>query len=106
VVVANGSHVAKGVPIAPEADPADGLMDVVAIREISLPALALHAPEILAATHLDNREILHFRARRLSIESTPPMIFNADGEVLGEGACEFEVLRAAISFLVPSEPDK
>lgn len=105
IVIANGSHVARGIPIAPKADPVDGLMDVVAIREVSLPALALLAPEILAATHLNNREILHFRARRFSIESTPPMIFNADGEVLGEVPIEFEVLPGAISFLVPAQKE-
>jgi diacylglycerol kinase family enzyme len=29
------------------------------------------------------------------------MTFNADGEVMGEGAFEFAMLPGAISFLVP-----
>lgn len=101
VAVANGSHVARGIPIAPDADPADGMMDIVLLKEISMPALALLTPEILAGTHLNNAEILHLRARHFAIQSTPPMTFNADGEVIGEGSFEFAILPEAISFLVP-----
>jgi diacylglycerol kinase (ATP) len=103
VAVANGSHVARGIPIAPNADPADGMMDIVLLKEISMPALALLTPEILAGTHLNNAEILHLRARHFAIQSTPPMTFNADGEVIGEGSFEFAILPAAISFLVPRQ---
>lgn len=102
VVVANGNHVARGIPIAPEADPSDGLVDVVVVRDMTLPALAMLAPQILVAAHLDNAEVLHIRARRFSIESNPPMIFNADGEVLGDHPATFEVLPQAISFLAPA----
>jgi diacylglycerol kinase (ATP) len=103
IAVANGSHVARGIPIAPDANPADGLMDIVFLEDTSLPALALLTPEILAGTHLNNSEILYMRARHFSLQSTPPMTFNADGEVIGEGAFEFVILPEAISFLVPPQ---
>jgi diacylglycerol kinase (ATP) len=106
VVVANGSHVARGIPIAPMADPSDGLMEIVAIREVPLPSLALLAPQILAAAHMDNDEVIHLRARHFSIESKPSMTFNVDGEVMGEGAFEFALLPGAISFLAPLSRDR
>jgi diacylglycerol kinase (ATP) len=99
IAVANGSHVARGIPIAPSANPSDGTMDIVVVKEATLPALALLTPEILAGTHLNNAEILHLRARHFTIQSTPPMIFNADGEVIGEGSFEFAIMPGAISFL-------
>jgi len=102
VVVANGNHVARGIPIAPEADPSDGLMDIVVVRDMTLPALAVLAPQILAAAHLDHAEVMHIRARRFAIESTPPMIFNADGEILGDRPLSFELLPQALSFLAPA----
>jgi len=107
IAVANGSHVARGVPIAPDADPADGFMDVVVLKECSLPVLALLAPEILAGTHLNNEEILHLRARHCMIQSTPPMTFNADGELMGDGTFEFAIIPGAVSFLAgpPSQVD-
>jgi diacylglycerol kinase (ATP) len=101
IVVANATHVAKGIPIAPAADPSDGLLDLVAIRAVPLAKLALLAPRVLAAAHLDHEDVLHLRARHMKITSTPPMTFNTDGEVLGESPVTFEVVPGAISFLVP-----
>jgi diacylglycerol kinase (ATP) len=102
IVVANAGYVARGIPIAPAADPGDGLLDLVAIRVVPAAQLVLLAPRILAGMHLDHEHILHLRARHIAIESTPPMTFNADGETLGEGPITFEVHPAAISFLVPA----
>jgi len=101
VVVANAGYVARGIPIAPAADPADGWMDLVAIRDATATRLALLAPRVLAGAHLDHEDVLHVRARHIEIESEPPMKFNADGEALGEGTITFEILPAAVSFVIP-----
>ena len=43
VVVANGRYVAGGIPVAPEADHADGLLDIVLIVERGPAELAILA---------------------------------------------------------------
>ncbi|HEV7867828.1 MAG TPA: diacylglycerol kinase family protein [Chthoniobacteraceae bacterium] len=100
VVIANGRYVARGIPIAPLADVADGFADLVIVRTAGPTALALLAPQILAGAHLDNAEILFRRARHISIVSEPPMRFNTDGEFVGDEPATFEVLPAALEMIV------
>src|SRR5207253_1643504 len=54
VVVANGRYVASGIPIAPEADVADGLLDIVLIPERGPAELAILAAQILVGKHLSS----------------------------------------------------
>lgn len=103
LVVANAPFVAKGIPIAPEADPGDGWLDVIAIRETSGARLALLAPQVLTGNHLANDDVFHARARRIAIDATPQMPFNTDGELIAESPWTFEVCSHAISMFVPSE---
>lgn len=104
MVVANARYVARGIPIAPEADPADGLIDLVAILDARPAELALLAPLVISGTHLDHERIVHRRGRKIEIQAHPPMTFNADGEKFGDGDITFEVMPGAVSFLRPAGP--
>lgn len=104
VVVANARYVASGVAIAPTAELDDGLADVVILPVASLPSLAALAPVILMGKHLTSDKIIHRRARRIEITSTPPMKFNTDGELLPAEAVTFEVLPGVLDFIVGPQP--
>jgi diacylglycerol kinase (ATP) len=86
IVVANGRYAARGIPIAPKAEPDDGVLDVVVIKEAPIAQLLALAPAILGGTHLDSDDdrILFRRARHVTIESSEPIPFNLDGEVVEE----------------------
>src|SRR5438874_10660375 len=58
VAIANGRYVAGGLHIAPEADPADGLLDVVLVPKRTAPELALLAAEIVLGTHFSNNLVI------------------------------------------------
>src|SRR5256885_8493819 len=58
VVIANGRFAAGGLPIGPDADPADGLPDVVLIPKRSAPEMALLAAGIISGGHVLNRAIV------------------------------------------------
>jgi diacylglycerol kinase (ATP) len=100
VVVANGRFAAGGLPIAPDADPADSLLDVVLIPNRSAAELALLAAEIILGKHFSSSAVIFRRARRVSVHSRPGMWFNVDGELVGSVPALFQILPRALRFMV------
>jgi diacylglycerol kinase (ATP) len=102
IVVANGSYVAGGLPVAPDADPSDGLLDVILIPKLSTAEMILLAAQIVIGNHIGSRSVLFRRTSRLTVNSRPGMWFNADGELVGNEPAVFEVLPRALQFVVPT----
>lgn len=100
VVIANGRYVAGGLPIAPRANPADGLLDVILIRRRPAAEMALLAARVLLGKHLTSDAIIFRRVPRISIRSDPGMWFNVDGELVGNEPAVFEVIPRALHFVV------
>ena len=100
LVVANGRYVAHGVPIAPQAQLDDGLMDVVLVQTTSLPQLALLAPQVLLGQHLDSDQVIFRRARRVAVQSDPPMWLSVEGEVLGMRPAVYQILPGVLRVIV------
>ena len=101
VVVANGRFVAGGLLVAPDAEPDDGLLDVVAIQAAPVARLSLLAPRVVVGQHLDHELVLHRRVRALEVHAEPPMPFNADGEPAGHTPARYQVLPGAVRFVAP-----
>ena len=99
VVIANGRFVAGGLPIAPEADPRDGLLDVVLIPKQGAAEMALLAAEIILGKHISSRLVIARRAKKVAVRSRPGMWFNVDGELVGRATAEFQVLPRALRFV-------
>jgi len=112
VIVANGRYAGGGVPVAPEADPTDGLLDVILIPRLPGAELAVMAMEMLLGKHLANREIIHRRTTQIAIRSRPGMFFNIDGEPFGHAPLSFQLIPGALNFVTaaaipaPAEPTK
>lgn len=114
VVVANGRFAGGGLPIAPRANPADGLLEVVVIPDMPLTSLVGLAPRVLAGRHLDADEereeedeaprLVYRRCRTVELESEPPMLWNTDGELIGELSPSFRVVPGALTVVVGEEP--
>lgn len=99
LAIANGRYVAHGVPIAPTAELDDGWLDVVLIRATSLPALALLTPQVVLGRHLDSDQVLFRRARRVVVQSDPPMWLSVEGEVLGVTPATYQILPHALKVI-------
>jgi diacylglycerol kinase (ATP) len=100
VIVANGRYAAHGWPVAPRADPEDGLLDVVVVRYAPLLDLAGVAARMLAGDYLNGEGVLHRWARRVRVESQPGMWFSLDGELFGNEPITFTVVPHALRVLV------
>ena len=91
VIVANGRTCAGGIQVAPEADPTDGLLDVVVVRYASLLDLATVAASLLTGDYRDRTEVSHRRVQRVRVASKPGMWFNGDGELFTNEPVTFSV---------------
>ena len=100
LVVANGRYAGGGVPVAPDAKLDDGFADVVVLEAGPIPTLGLVVARMAAGRHREHELVRVVRGRRVRISSTPAMPFNVDGELVGSGAIEFEVLRRELPVLV------
>ncbi len=98
--VANGKFFGGGMMVAPEAEPDDGLFDVIVMRDTSFGDLFAGAGALRDGTHLQNPKVEHFRARTLM--ATPagggPALLDVDGEAPGRLPARFDILPGAITL--------
>lgn len=96
VVVANGRFAAGGLAVAPTANPEDGLLDVVVVRAGDFFDASVVAARLMAGDYHTLDDVSHRRAKRVEIESDPPMPFSIDGELIEAAKIAFEVVPKAV----------
>jgi len=82
----NGPAYGGGIPIAPMADPRDGLLSLVLARELSRLGVVLILPRLLLGRHLGHPQILFLAGREVAVEFPRPVPAHADGELLPEAS--------------------
>lgn len=101
VAIANARFFGGGMMVAPDADPYDGLLDVVVLNRLSKIRLARKIPLVFRGTHIGLPEVEVFRGARIvaetQIKTDPtPVYLEIDGENPGFLDCEFTVLENAL----------
>ncbi|WP_199512985.1 diacylglycerol/lipid kinase family protein [Nucisporomicrobium flavum] len=79
VAVGNCPSYGGGMRICPDADPGDGLLDVVIAGNLGRGALVRLKPRLRRGTHVTDPRVHSFRARRVRIDA-PGIVGYADGE--------------------------
>ncbi|MBA7699896.1 Diacylglycerol kinase [subsurface metagenome] len=100
ILMSNGKYGGGGMFATPNADPTDGLFDVLIIDDLSKPDLLRSLPRIYRGTHLTHPKVTVKRAREIEIRPTQRMSLQADGELLGEAPARFHVLPAALNVVI------
>jgi len=103
VEICNGTTAGGSYRFAPDADPADGKMDVCLIRRVSLPRFLLAIPRVMRGTHLRMREVALIKTAKLTIRAPEePLILHVDGELREPGVneCTVELERGRLNVLV------
>jgi YegS/Rv2252/BmrU family lipid kinase len=81
VGAANTAYYGGGMKAAPEADPADGRLDVLFLKRTSkVRFLTRVLPKIFSGTHVELDEIEVHRAREVTIRADRPFDVYADGD--------------------------
>ena len=102
VAVANGRRVGGGTPVAPGAEPDDGLLDVMVCFATGPVERVSFATDLKHGTHVDRDDVRLARGRRVTI-SGEQFRANVDGEVLGPYRDRVWTVRPrAWSLLVPA----
>jgi diacylglycerol kinase (ATP) len=87
-----GVSAGGGFYLTPDADPADGLLDVCLIRKVGLVRFLRYVPRVLKGTHGALREVAMFRTPSLTIRSPEaPLLLHLDGELRAPEGREIEV---------------
>jgi YegS/Rv2252/BmrU family lipid kinase len=101
VIVANGRYLGGGMKICPDAEPADGLFDVLLIGDISKRDLVMTLPKIYRGTHLPHPRAELLRGARVSIDAPIALPVQLDGEQPGTTPATFDVVPNALRLRVP-----
>ncbi len=102
VVVANGRYFGGGMMICPEADPGDGVLDVLLIGDLSKRDLLLTLPKTYFGKHLPHPKAELLRGEVVTVDSADPLPVELDGEQPGTTPARFEVERGALRVRVPA----
>ena len=94
ITVANTPYFGGGMKICPEADPADGMLDICVLGEITRTNLLYLFGKIRKGNHVGAAEVSMYRARSITIETQGAL--RADGEPFKSLPTSMEVKSDAL----------
>jgi diacylglycerol kinase (ATP) len=95
-VIANGSHYGGGMRIAPHADAADGVLDLVVLGALGRAEMLRWLPTLYRGTHLLHPRVWTVRARRVTVESETALPTHLDGECTSSTPLAITVCAGAV----------
>jgi diacylglycerol kinase (ATP) len=105
LMIANGRTSAGRVEVAPRALLNDGLMDVVIIQAGTMVDLAALSARYLFSDYIESDQVLYRQARRVTLNSSPPLVFSLDGDLIDEQPVSFRCLPQKVNVIVGTEFD-
>jgi len=114
LAVANTRYVGGGMDLAPQADPADGLLEVLRLDPVGRAHLLTLFRRLFRGTHLTDPAVHVERSRTVTIEALaertgrdrgmrPSPHSYADGEPLAELPLRLEAVPNAVRLLLPAQ---
>jgi diacylglycerol kinase family enzyme len=101
VIVANCRYFAGGMKILPEADPSDGMLDVLVWGDVSKADLARNLHKLYRGTHVTHPKARIVRARSVTVTPEVPLPIEVDGEGPGITPATFTVVPSALLLRAP-----
>ena len=98
VAVGNCPSYGGGLRICPDADPGDGLLDIVVAAPLGRAALARLKPRLRRGTHVTDPRVTAYRARHVRLGATG-IIGYADGERIGPLPLDVSCVPGAVRLL-------
>jgi diacylglycerol kinase (ATP) len=101
---ANTPYYGDGMRIAPEADFADGKLDICRINTLSPFKLFCMFPTVYFGRHLLMPEVEYSRVERVHLQTETPLEIYADGEFVCETPAEISVATGALRVIYSRLP--
>ena len=102
VCVCNGRFYGGGFNPVPEADPADGLLDVLLVKKVSRAQVPLVIGKYKDGRYKELPQLVrHMRTRQLKIRCDKAIPINLDGELRMAQVVDFELADKKLRFFYP-----
>jgi len=105
-MVANGRYLGGGMMMLPEAEPDDGLLDVLLIGDVTKRDLVFTLPKSYRGKHLPHPRLEVLRGKTVEIDADEPLPLELDGEQPGTTPARLEVLPGVLRLRVPASPHR
>ena len=102
--IGNCKYVGGGMKMMRDAIPNDGLLDITAVRKLSILKFAMNVKNLYDGTFIDKlKEVSTCRGKKVRVVSDPPHSLNVEteGETLTNSPFDFEIMPLAINVVVP-----
>lgn len=99
IAVNNGRYFGGGMKITPGADPCDGLLDVVTIKDVNKVRLLYNFPRLYRGTHTTHPKVDIYKAKRVDVRTSEELLLQMDGEVVGEAPASFSIIPSALKVI-------
>jgi len=98
--VGNGGSYGGGIKILPQARFDDGFLDICVVDRLHPLKVLLLFPLLYSGRHVKNKNVHIYQGKRIRIESDPPVVVQADGELITRTPVELEIISRGINFIV------
>jgi YegS/Rv2252/BmrU family lipid kinase len=102
VIVANGIWHGGGMMLAPDAQPDDGLFEVVLIGDVGKVDFLTTAPKLYRGKHVGHPKVEVLRSARVEVDAAEHLPIEVEGEQVGTTPAAFELVPGALRVRVPT----
>jgi len=95
----NSRYTGGSMLMAPDAEIDDGFFDVVVAGPIGRMSLLATLPKLFKGTHGDNPAVRFFKAKKVTVTTTPSKALLPDGEIFGTTPTEINIHPKLVRYL-------
>jgi diacylglycerol kinase (ATP) len=101
VAICNGRAFGGGIYIAPDADVADGILQLVTVRHANVMDLVKNLPKLRSGAPFEHPALSRWNGRSIKIEHPELTPMDIDGELWGAGTVTWSVVPSALNWIGP-----
>lgn len=100
VAIGNGKYFGGGMKITPAAEIDNEIFEIVIINKMPKPKFAVLFRKVFSGNHVSEDVVETFSGKKVIVQGDDSMMINADGNIIGHGKCEMEILGKSQKFII------
>ena len=99
LVISNGAFTGGGMRLTPFALTDDGLLDVLLIKDMSLPDRFFSFSKVYSAKHVEREAFQFFKTKKIEFRYNNGLAVSADGEIISDKCVSAEVIPSVLKVI-------